>query len=419
MNSCHIILNSNKWFSAVSDYSLQLAKYCHSESTNRVLYLAHAASPMHAKLQQQNILTQSIPLLPSGLLAFLKSWRVLSKVLNEHQQSAQVVVWTFEGREHTLCAIHKKIRKSLWKNALLVRVRGQAAAVKNGSLQKWLYTKATDRVVFAAKVVQQRTPFEFAPGHTRVFLYCAGNVLTPPAARAAPFGADLESALDFFPGVPAIDPTSPLFVVVGRYDPVKGHDMLLRAFAKAEFQLPHGKSAQLVFVGESQNVKASALYELAVTLLGSGSSSGELGAVGTRYFAASPVGNKKVFLYDERYGHLPALLKAAHFGVIPSFASEVICRVAVEFMQAGTPLLASRAGALPEVIHTKTEVIHTPCGLLFAPENEVELQCALEQGMRLISNFAEHSKMREAAFERGRNFELGQYKNLLTWLVNY
>ena len=42
-------------------------------------------------------------------------------------------------------------------------------------------------------------------------------------------------------------------------------------------------------------------------------------------------------------------MKNTTFGVIPSLDSETICRVGVEFLQAGIPVLYSDAGALPEV----------------------------------------------------------------------
>ena len=43
-------------------------------------------------------------------------------------------------------------------------------------------------------------------------------------------------------------------------------------------------------------------------------------------------------------------------GIVPSTDSEVNCRVAVEFMAAGTPVVAFPTGALPEVV-AKTGII--------------------------------------------------------------
>ena len=416
MNSAHIVINSNKWFSAVSDYSLQLAKFLKTQNNVDVLYGAHSVSPMHEKFRRAGIQTTNVPLLPSGLLAFILSWRALSQLLKQHHKYSSVVVWVFEGREHTLCALHKKVCRHLWRNAVLVRVRGQAAEVKALPHNNWLYTQATDRVVFAAEVVKSRTPLTFDFKKARVFLYCAG--------RAQQQAQSTEQHLPFFPGVPDIDFLSPLFLVVGRYDPVKGHDLMLKAFASARFAEDPKIPVQLVFVGESQNVQASDLYRSAVKLLGANhnppnaraQSSGPAGQVGTRYFASSPDGLKKVFIFDERLPDLSRLMSASHFGVIPSFASEVICRVAVEFMQAGTPLLASSAGALPEVIHTKTEVIHTPCGVLFEPESEAELTAVLEQAYVVLLDDAKHAKMRHSARARGKDFELTQFAELVKWV---
>ncbi len=72
----------------------------------------------------------------------------------------------------------------------------------------------------------------------------------------------------------------------------------------------------------------------------------------------------------------------ADIGVIPSLASEVNCRVAVEFFSVGTPVVAFPTGALPEVVE------HERSGLVTASPDEAELAAALarlaaDEGLRV------------------------------------
>lgn len=405
MNFSHLIINSNKWFSAVSDYSFQLAKYLHAQQRNNVLYAAHELSPTRKKCEKFGIRTVVLPLLPQSFFTFFWTWTELTKLLRNRSNAKPLCVWVFEGREHTVCILHKYVHSKLWKMAKLIRIRGQTAKVSANPISQWIYTVATDQIVFASEVIQKNMPFSFDDKRGRVFLYCAGVIQD---------NSDFEgnkkwiSEKNFLDGVPAIHLNATMFLVVGRYDPVKGHELLLRAFAGARFSNTADNPVQLVFVGESQNVSAIDLYKLAGQLFKGGVVVAEQKKGEGRYFIRSADGRKCIFIFDERYADVSSLMQAAHFGIIPSLASEVICRVAVEFLQVGTPLLASTVGALPEVISPE-------CGIFFTPGNQAELQSGLEKASQLNPTSLEYKKAKQCALDTGKKFELNQYLNLLKW----
>lgn len=378
----------------MSDYSLQLARYLKQSDEELVLFAGHRGSPLVEKLEREKIRFEVIPLLPSGPSAFLKSWARLGQILKA-LGDGELCVWTFEGREHTLCALHRRANPALWKNKTLVRVRGQAARLRGNSFDKWLYTRATDRIVFASAKLAREAPFYFAATQARVQLYCAGDLDHKPVAEKM-------TTLPFFQGVPDIDFSHPTFLVVGRYDPVKGHGQLLHAFARAG--LSHAaQPVQLIFVGESQNIRASALFENAKQLLGKGL------ANGTRYFGESQSGDRRVYIFDERVPNVERLMASAHFGVIPSLGSEVICRVAVEFLHNATPLISSLAGALPEVL------VGTP-SRLFASDSEPQLVDALEWAIEVARDDARHENFRDVCRRIGvERYSLSRFSDVVAW----
>jgi glycosyltransferase involved in cell wall biosynthesis len=128
----------------------------------------------------------------------------------------------------------------------------------------------------------------------------------------------------------------PELLLVGRFDPVKGHAEFFRIFSACikswDFPLGNEISPHLHIVGEPANISSEQIRA-------------ELKACGLRE-------GIEVTLSDRRVDDLPALMEAATLGVISSLGSEYICRVAEEFLLCGTPLFISGAGATKEVLFT-------------------------------------------------------------------
>jgi glycosyltransferase involved in cell wall biosynthesis len=397
----HLVLNSNKWFSAVSAYSFQLALYLHHVRKAAVLLGAHPGSPLFERAELQEFQKKEIPFLPPGIGNFMRSWCCLSNILKQ-QISTQTVVWTFEGREHTLCILHRAVMKSLWKHAILVRVRGQAGEVKPGYLNRLVYTRFTDKLVCVASIVARRIPFHLSATQSRVFPYC---VEIPKTQEIQPHTKKSIQRISFLENAPDIDFSDPVFLVVGRYDPVKGHEGLIKAFAKCAFTSETAK-VQLIFVGESKNVRARDLFETGKSLFAK-SAEGK-----SRFWLADETGKKNIFIFDERRNDIEALMAQAHFGIIPSLGSEVICRVAVEFMKNGTPLLVSDAGALPEVAQGSPSRV-------FAAGHEESMCSALEWAYSMACDDVYHSRFRKRAQEFvATKYSWEKFDDMVSWITS-
>jgi len=123
---------------------------------------------------------------------------------------------------------------------------------------------------------------------------------------------------------PAAQRPSPPFKIglLGRLDPVKGHESFLRAAAGL---LRSGAQAEFHIAGYEANIKYSDLKRTA----------GELG------IAAHVVYHGKV---DGPFG----FMASCDIGVIASLGSEAVSRAALEWLAAGKPLVSTSAGSLPE-----------------------------------------------------------------------
>ncbi len=143
------------------------------------------------------------------------------------------------------------------------------------------------------------------------------------AAGLAPsLSALIPQAIETLPYEPP-PPAAPFRVgLLGRLDPVKGHECFLRAAALA---LKGGPDMEFHIAGEDCNVRRADLEELAEGLA---------------------IGGKVVF-----HGRLPdtlAFMRSCHAGVSASLGSEAVSRAALEWLAAGRPLVATAVGSLPE-----------------------------------------------------------------------
>jgi glycosyltransferase involved in cell wall biosynthesis len=149
---------------------------------------------------------------------------------------------------------------------------------------------------------------------------------------------------------------APLLAVVGQLTPWKGHPDALEAFALLRSSMPH---AHLVIAGSAKFVGKHRRYD---TL-------SYRAALIAR--AEQPDLRGSVHIVDE-VRDVAALYSAATLLVVPSWA-EPFGRVVIEAMAAGCPVLATRAGGIPEIL------THGVDGWLVPPRDPCALAGAMQQ----------------------------------------
>jgi D-inositol-3-phosphate glycosyltransferase len=156
---------------------------------------------------------------------------------------------------------------------------------------------------------------------------------TPGQVQVIPCGVDLKRFVPHEQQLArerlGLKRHQPVLLFVGRLDPFKGPDLLLKAAAMMK------KQAQVVIVGgeTTGDKEVEQLRELAVQL---------------------KISKRVLFLGARPQQELPALYSAADVTVIPSY-HESFGLAAVESLACGTPVVATRAGGLTAIVcHDET-----------------------------------------------------------------
>jgi D-inositol-3-phosphate glycosyltransferase len=172
-------------------------------------------------------------------------------------------------------------------------------------------------------------------------------------------------------------PSEKVVLYVGRFDPRKGIETLVRAFAQLSGHPDAAISEsrlRLVIVGGSEAGQAD------------GQERERIGRI------VADLGIESVVTFAGRVGHdrLPLYYTAADVCVIPSHY-EPFGLVAIEAMACGTPVVASDVGGL------KFTVVPEETGLLVPPQDEAAFAAALD---RILNNEVWAQKLRKQASER-------------------
>lgn len=141
-----------------------------------------------------------------------------------------------------------------------------------------------------------------------------------------------------------------VFGSVGRLDKVKGFELLIEAFAKANIE-----NSVLFIVGEEKGVKKAELIKIAHNL-----------------------NLKNVIIITERRSDIVDIMSAFDIGVVSSIDSEVIPRVLFEFLSVGLQIVSTNVGCLNEIAEEN--------GLIVAKPTIDELSVALSKALKDLKN---------------------------------
>ncbi len=165
-----------------------------------------------------------------------------------------------------------------------------------------------------------------------------------------------------------------VFGAVGRLDRVKGYELLIKAFSKANI-----KNSVLFIVGEEKGLKSKELLGLADSL-------------GVR---------DKTIILTERRDDIVDIMSSFDIGVISSVGSEVIPRVFFEFLSVGLPVVSTDAGCLKEV--------SKETGMILTKRNRESLSKGLKNAYNLLGEF---KAKRDEISKKAQQYKLALPANL-------
>jgi glycosyltransferase involved in cell wall biosynthesis len=186
----------------------------------------------------------------------------------------------------------------------------------------------------------------------------------PP--RIIPNFIHVPPSLDPLPAEDALQ----IILCVGRLEPLKGQDLLVRAFAKIANQFPR---AILRLVGPDRWPGKTPFTDLLAHWIPDPNIRARIHLVGTVPLES-----------------IPSVFHDASIAVVPSRGFESFSFAALEAMAYGRPLIASHIGALPELID------HELSGLLIPPNSVTALATAID---RLLRNRRDCERFASAAHQ--------------------
>ena len=214
------------------------------------------------------------------------------------------------------------------------------------------------RLEMERQLIQQadRIIASTAEERTQIIRHCGA---TPRQVEVIPCGVDLQR---FVPHDCAIareelgwKQDAPILLFVGRLDPFKGPDVLLRAAAMMKAK------AQVMIAGGNRENGGKGLGDAEIQEL-------------RRLATDLRIGKRVHFLGARPQQELPLLYSAADVTVMPSY-HESFGLAAVESLACGTPVVATRAGGLTTIVRNgETGYLVPRCCGFFAEKLDTLLQ---------------------------------------------
>ncbi len=292
MKIWHLI--SNRWNSAISEYAISTARALNDLGAQQ-LVTPLKTSPVESRFDLLKFSLESVD--HFGPSAYLRLIAMSAKF-------APDVVFTYGGPETTAAFFFKPGQK-------IIRFYGQR--VEDRGMPRSIISRLAHRHV--RKVI---APSRLVAEPLEKLLDCKVNVITLGCDQKTFFFNDTNRR------------ARPEILIFGRLDPVKGHREFLPIFKK---------------ILETAKAKGDPRPRLRIVGLPANISETHIRA------AADALGllNDDVIIQCERVQDVAALMSGTSLGLVSSLGSEIICRVAQEFLMCGAPVVTTSVGSLPEI----------------------------------------------------------------------
>ncbi len=222
------------------------------------------------------------------------------------------VIISHDGASHTLSCAAAMLAG---KRPLQIRGRGDIRPPSDHPLSRWLYTRRTDAFLLSGEFMIRRGDFGGVVGREMIHVVYPSIDVAGYEAGVRP--GSLREEL----GIPE---EAPLAGIVARYDPVKGHETLIGAARALRSRFPE---ARFLSSGAEENIRIEQLRKMSVQM-----------------------DCADVYSFLDRRGSSAEIISSLDVGVIASRGSEAVCRVLLEYMVAGVPVVATSVGVIPEVL---------------------------------------------------------------------
>ncbi len=334
-----------RWYNACAHYAISLSDALRKKG-HEVIVAGDPQSPPLVKAEELGL-----PVYEDLFLSHTSPWMILynvKRMVDLVEEKGIDVINAHRGEGHLVAALSKNFSK---RRVPLVRTRGDVRPPRPNIFNRFLNSKLTDKIITTCGTLRA--------SYIKDLSIPDEKVINVPVGTDHDFFSP-ESNRTKWREKLTIPDRNLVVGMVGRLSPVKGHKYFIQS---AKYVLKRVPRTTFIVCGEDAQLTADQLKERTRTL-----------------------GIQESFRLVGRIKDIRDIISLFDVGVVASVGSETICRVALEYMSMGKPVVGTYVNSIPEVVEDGIN------GLVVDPGSAQELADAL---IELLQNHRKRKKFGE------------------------
>jgi glycosyltransferase involved in cell wall biosynthesis len=319
-----------RWYNACAYYAVTLSCAL-SRRGHKVIVAGDPHSPPMVRAEKLGLATRQ-----DLHLSRTNPWMVaynVKRIMDLVRAERIDIIDAHRGESHVAAALAGRLLKG---GVGIVRTRGDARPPRRSALSRWLNGELTDKIITTCELLRGSYINNLQMNLEKVVSVPVGidHEFFSPREVDLSLKAQLQIPLE-----------SPVVGMVGRLSPVKGHRYFMES---AQLVLKSFPRTVFVICGEDAQISSTQLKK-----------------------HARDMAIHDNFRFLGRVRDIREIISLFHVAVVSSTGSETICRVALEYMSMGKPVVGTKINAIPEV------VLHGVNGLVVEPKKPGQMAASL------------------------------------------